>query len=681
MRKVIYILIGSLFFLALNGCGNKEQPNPNEQMADYVDHWVDGDFTAMYDMLSEETRTSFQPKDFIDRYEKVYHDLEITHLKVSPTNLNVEEVESALEDGETKFNLSITMQSIAGEIAFDRTITLTLQEFEEKEKDSIWGVVWDEGFIFPGLEDGGKLAVNKEQPRRGEIRDRNEIPLAMNDTAYEIGIVQNLIEDETSEINEIAKLLHMTADQIHTKLDAEWVQPDFFVPLKTIPKTAETQLTELIEIPGVTTKEQIGRVYPSGEATAHLTGYIGAITAEELEKLPKGKYSDNDVIGKRGLEQLFEDDLHGEEGVTIVISHEGEDGDEEREILAEKPVQDGEHVQLSIDVNVQEKIFHSYEGKAGTAAAIQPKTGEVLALVSSPSFDPNELTYGITQSRWDELMDDPDQPFINRFSATFAPGSVLKPITAAVGLHNGTITHDEGIEINGLTWGKENWGDAKVTRVSTTDKPVTLKTALTKSDNIYFAMKAVEMGSEQYMDGMKQFGFTKDIPFAYPITASQISNDDKLDEILLAHTSYGQGQIEMSALHLALAYTPFLNKGNMLRPVLLKEDEVEQIWKKGLLSEEDAEKMADYLRAVVSEGTGSAAKDEELAISGKTGTAELKLAKDTDGHQNGWFVGYPTKDEDIIIAMMMEKVEDVGASGYVTGKVKDVLKEIKMQTE
>src|SRR5699024_5177346 len=241
-------------------------------------------------------------------------------------------------------------------------------------------------------------------------------------------------------------------------------------------------------------------------------------------------------------------------------------------------------------------------------------------------------------------------------------------------LKNGMITHDEGIEINGKDWSKKGWGDAVITRVSTTNKPVDLKLALENSDNIYFAMKAVEMGSDKFIKGMKDLGFNEKLPIKYPIQKSQISNDDKIDEILLANTSYGQGQIEMSALHLAFAYTPFLNEGNMIQPSFLKEDKQGEIWEADLLSKKDAKKMKDYLQSVVENGTASNAKDKDLTISGKTGTAELKASKDTEGDQNGWFVGYPTDDENILIAMMIEDVENDGGSNYVAGKVKKVLK-------
>src|SRR5699024_6932704 len=126
--------------------------------------------------------------------------------------------------------------------------------------------------------------------------------------------------------------------------------------------------------------------------------------------------------------------------------------DENDVVLAEKPVENGENIELTIDVNVQDRIYNSYNNEAGTAAAIDPKTGETIALVSSPGFDPNEMLYGMSDSAWNSLQDDPKKPLINRFAATYAPGSVMKPITAAIGLENGGIDPKEALEIEGLTW-------------------------------------------------------------------------------------------------------------------------------------------------------------------------------------------------------------------------------------
>ena len=214
--------------------------------------------------------------------------------------------------------------------------------------------------------------------------------------------------------------------------------------------------------------------------------------------------------------------------------------------------------------------------------------------------------------------------------------------------------------------------------MSQTDQPVDLADALIRSDNIYFAMQAVEMGIDSFVSGFEAYGFGEEIPFTYPLTESTISSTGEIDnEVLLANTSYGQGEIEVSSLHLAVAYTPFLNNGDMIKPTLLIDDDTKQVWKEQLISSDDAKLIKDILSDVVMKGTASTAKRDELKISGKTGTAELKLSSDEAGEENGWFVGYPTDDEDILIAMMIEGVEDLGGSGYPAGKVADVLIEIK----
>src|SRR5699024_595483 len=140
-----------------------------------------------------------------------------------------------------------------------------------------------------------------------------------------------------------------------------------------------------------------------------------------------------------------------------------------------------------------------------------------------------------------------------------------------------------------------------------------------------------------------------------------------------ANTSYGQGEIEMSSLHIALAYTPILNKGDMVKPSLVKDDQSKDVLAKDLISEDDAEKMQEYLREVVTKGSGKSAKDDDLAISGKTGTAELKQTAEAGGHQYGWFVGYPTDDTEILIELMMEHTKDRGTSSFAAGNVKKIL--------
>lgn len=661
-----------LVIVFLGSCSSKDEVTPNERFDTFVKQWNELKFEKMYDLFASDTKSTYGKEDSIDRYEKIYEDLDISDLKINFKKLNEEELDKAMGSGEATIPFTAEMESLAGPITFDYKAKL-IQEGEKKDKN--WFVEWDPGFLFPEMKDGGEISVQSESPERGDILDRNQMPLAMNDTVYEIGVVpEELGDDPDKTKKKLADLLQISTEQIDSKLDEDWVEPDLFVPLKKIPETEEDLLTKLWDVDGVTGQEATGRVYPEGKSAAQLVGYVGQINAEELEDSDPGVYNANDTIGKRGLEQLYEEELKGEPGTKIIVSKEDDDGI----VLAEKGVKDGENVTVTIDVNFQEKIYKSFDGDAGTAAAIDPKSGETLALVSSPSFDPNEILYGTKPNLWEKLQDDETEPLLNRFSATFAPGSALKPLTAAIGLENGTIKPDEGIEIDGLTWSNgKGWGDYKVRRVSESSGPVDVTDALITSDNIYFAMQAVKMGSDKFVSGMEQFGYGEKLPYEYPITASSVSSDGKIDdEVLLANSSYGQGQLEMSALHLALAYTPFLNDGNMIKPTLLTSEENGEVWKKNIVSSENAELIKKALKDVVEKGTAKNAKKDDLSISGKTGTAELKLTGGEAGKENGWFVGYPTDDPDILIAMMVEGIEDKGGSIYTAKKATDILEKL-----
>lgn len=671
MRKSFAFLLFSIFILLLVTSCSKDTVSPEEQLQTYMNNWTNESFSEMYDGLSEEAQATFPKDEFIERYEKIYTDMNIEDIEVSFGSLSDDQIKQANEEKEVTIPFSASMMSVAGEINFDYEANLTLIG---EDDDATWVIDWDQGFIFPPLNDGGKITFHSESPERGDILDRDSIPLAMNDIVYEVGIIpERLPADPSSELSTIAQILEMPVETIENMLQADWVEPDLYVPITKVVKTKEDVLTKLWDIPSIDRREVTARVYPLEEAAAHLIGYVGQITAEELEEAEPGTYGAQDIIGKRGLEYVFEDTLKGERGMKIVVEQEGE----EDIILAEKPVVNGEDVQLTIQSFVQKEIHESYDEEAGTAAAIHPKTGETLALVSSPAFDPHDFAYGISHQKREQLEQDDQQPLLNRFTATFAPGSVMKPISAAIGLKDGTLDPDEGIEINGLTW-DNGWDDYQIRRVSTSNKPVDLADALMRSDNIYFAMQAINMGVEAYSDGLIDFGFEEPFPFPYPFTSSSMSASGEIDnEVLLANSSYGQGELEMSALHLAIAYTPFLNEGNMLQPTLLTSEETGDVWKEELLSKEDAVLVQDILHKVVTDGTATKAKRDELEISGKTGTAELKVSLDSTGHNNGWFVGYPTEDQDVLIAMMIEEVEDLGSSGFVAEIVSNLLVEIK----
>lgn len=209
----------------------------------------------------------------------------------------------------------------------------------------------------------------------------------------------------------------------------------------------------------------------------------------------------------------------------------------------------------------------------------------------------------------------------------------------------------------------------------TSSAPVNLADALLYSDNIYFAQTALDLGKDKYTTELKKFGFEEDFDFAYPITKATIGKLDS--DILLADSGYGQGQVQTSVIQLATAYTPFVNGGNLIKPVLLQDDKKGTVWKEGVMSSSTANTISDDLQQVIDNpsGTARAGKISGMTLAGKTGTAELKAKQGEKGTENGWYVTYDKKDKDILIAMMIEGVQDKGGSSHVVKKVKNILED------
>jgi penicillin-binding protein 3 len=664
MKRALFIIMSVIIAAIISGCS--KEPTPEERFSQYVKLWNDQKFDEMYGFLSEKAKESITKEDFVSRYNKIYKDLEINQLKVSYKQ--PEEEQEHEENAELPF--SAKMNSAAGPIEFDHNATLVK---EEREKETNWYVDWNTTYIFPELEAGDKLSFKNVQAERGSILDRAGNGLAINGTAVQVGVVPGeLAEPKDQTIAKLAELLDMTEESINKAMNAGWVKPDLFVPLKKVSKTDKGLHEKLFALDGVTSQMVGAREYPYGEALSHLLGYIGPVTADDLKKLEGKGYTSTDIIGRRGLEQVLEEKLKGTNGVRISIVKE----DGTVKTLAEKPVENGQDVQLTIDVVAQQQLYDQLKGKAGTASAINPTTGETLALVSAPGFDPNEMTLGISQNKRKILEEDPLKPFLNRFKLTYVPGSVIKPITAAIGLENGKLKLDTAFEINEKQWQKDaSWGNYKVTRYSDVKGSINLEKALIYSDNIYFARAALGMGQDTFTEGLKKFGFEDQPEYLYPIEPSQIGKIDS--EIRLADSAYGQGQVEMNILHLATTYSPLVNEGNLIKPILNMEDEQGQVWQEGVVSPENAAALSNMLTKVITDPKGTAHNGliANYPLAGKTGTAEIKEKQGEKGKELGWFVAYNPQSTDMIVAMM---IEDSGSKDVVT-RVKEFY-ELKLQS-
>ena len=653
--------IGFLLWYLISG-----RPVPEDTIRRYFSLLNDKDYEGMYSLLSSSSKESITQEDFVSRNQNIYEGIDASDIRITfPSE------DSSSRDTAT-VTYSTSMGTFAGDVSFDNQMTLV------KNSDGEYRINWDSTLIFPSLQDGYRVSVDTETAERGSIYDRNGTALATQGTVSEVGLVPGKMgSNKEADIQKIAELLDMSPEDITSSLNASYVQDDTFVPLKQISKADTETESRLLEISGILINDATARVYPLGAAAGHLTGYVQSITAEELEEKQDEGYHSNSVIGKSGLELAYEDELRATDGSSInVVDEDGNIVD----TLASQEAQNGQDIYVTIDASLQQDAYNQFSSDPGTAAAMNPKTGEILALVSTPGYDPNEFVMGMSDSRWNELSSAEDTPLNNRFLSTWVPGSTFKALTAVIGVDSGKLDPAENLGYEGLSWQKdESWGNYHVTTLTDYGDQVNLENALVYSDNIYFAKAALNIGADTLIEKFKAMGFEENVPFELSLTPSTYDDDDNIDsDIQLADTGYGQGQLLVNPVHMLSMYSLFVNNGSMLKPTLLYQDGyTAEIWKENVFSAEAAETVKNDLIQVIENpsGTGASARIDGITLLGKTGTAEIKDSQDdTDGIERGWFICETVDDIDTPIAVvgMVEDVKGKGGSNYVTEKVHNI---------
>lgn len=677
-KKIIITIAGVVILVSAATAGillyKKLTAQTREQaIQEYMGYIEKKEYEKMYELLDEGSKETISEEDFVTRNKNIYEGIEASDIQ-----LDIPEE----QDKDQPLSYRVSMNTLAGEITYDT------DTFFEKEEGK-WHLVWEDSVIFPELGSEDKVRVSSVEAERGSIYDRNDVLLAGKGTVESVGLVPGKMNIQAEEdIKALAEILGTTEDSIQAKLGASWVQDNSFVPLKNMTQEQLDQpykakdgsmpggsiQDKLLEHAGVLISKADSRVYPYEECTSHLLGYVQQIQAEELEEMKDQGYNEQSIIGKSGLEKLYEDRLREKKGYRIaIVDQQGE----EKQALAVKPAEDGEDIKLTIDIRWQQKLYEAYQEDKSCSVVMNPTSGEVLALVSTPSYNAMDFIVGMSQETWDVLNNDENKPMYNRVRETWAPGSSFKPIIGAIGMTTGAITEDEDFGASGLSWQKdESWGNYKVTTLHTYDQAV-LKNALIYSDNIYFAKTALKIGADSLAKQLDKLGFGQDIPFDIGMTSSQYSNSETIEsDIQLADSGYGQGQILVNPLHLACMYSAFFNEGNMIAPYLeYEEGKAASYWAEGVFTPEAAETIYEDLKEVVSNpnGTGYAAsKVTGTTLAGKTGTAEIKASQeDENGTELGWFAVYNTGVSDKDTVLMLNMVEDVkgrGGSGYVVNK-------------
>lgn len=420
------------------------------------------------------------------------------------------------------------------------------------------------------------------------------------------------------------------------------------------------------------------RVYPFGEMASHLIGYVQSINADELKEKEGKGYNSSSVIGKTGLEQAYEDTLRGIDGTEIYIVDEN---GTRLKTLALQEKRDGTDVKLTIDSNLQRLLYNELKEDKGFFVVMEPKTGELLACVSTPSYDPNDFVLGLTNSQWEKISNDENKPLYNKFLQSYCPGSTFKPITAAIGLTTGKLTTDTTFSYSGLKWQKDSsWGNDYITTLTEYSGAKNISNALIHSDNIFFGQAAMQIGSKTFCENLDKLGFNEQIEFPLTLKKSQYSNSDKKisTEKKLADSGYGQGDILVNPIHMASIYSAFANSGNMVKPYIEYNDGKTVILKENVFSAEASDAVKEALIQVVENPEGTANDMRVLGdtIAGKTGTAELKTSStDTESGTLGWFNCFTIDNnlgKDMLIISMVENTQNNrdGGSHYLIRKIK-----------
>ncbi|MFZ4528150.1 MAG: penicillin-binding protein 2 [Undibacterium curvum] len=500
------------------------------------------------------------------------------------------------------------------------------------------------------LADENRIDVVPVVPNRGLIMDRNGVILARNYSAYTLEITPSKIkQDMDTLIDNLAELVDIQPK--HRKRFRKLLEDSKnfeSVPIRTRLTDDEVArfIAQRFRFPGVDIQARLFRQYPQGDSASHVIGYIGRISQKDAELIDEredaANYNGTDYIGKEGLEKSYENLLHGTTGFEQV---EVSAGGRAVRTLSRTPPTSGKNLILSVDIELQKVVEEAFGERRGALVAIEPETGDVLAFVSKPTYDPNLFVEGIDQQSWNELNTSEDKPLLNRpLTGAYPPGSTYKPFMALAALELGKRTPNQAIADPGyFTFGNHTFKD---------DKPgghgmVDMYKSIVHSCDTYYYMLANDMGVDAMHDFMKPFGFGqktgidlehersgllpsttwKRKAFKKPAQQRWVSGDT-------ISLGIGQGQNTFTPLQMAHAMATLANNGIVMKPHLVKIIEDPKTKERELtvpkesfripLKQENIDIVKNAMVGVVKEGTSARVfANTEYQSGGKTGTAQV----------------------------------------------------------
>jgi len=519
------------------------------------------------------------------------------------------------------------------------------------------------------LAENNRVRLIPRPPERGKILDRKGKVLVGNRISYSVFLwpVANRESDWQPVIQKLSDILDIPAEQIQNKL----IQAGYYSPsLVRIAKGLNpSQLTALAEsnqvLEGVQIQAEAVRYYPHGEVAAHVLGYTGELSEQDLKSLQGAGYRLGDIIGQMGVEAAFESYLRGEWGGQQV---EVDGMGKVIRVLGEKPSQSGRDIALTLDLELQQAAEIALGDRKGAIVAIDPRNGAVRAMVSRPTFDPNLFSKHITNAQWLKLQSQ-EFPFLNRALQGYPPASTFKIVTTTAAIESGRYPiHTVLRTFPFLTIGGNQFWDWNRAGFG----PLDFTGAMAWSSDTFFYQTAVGMGAAPLIEWTRRYGFGQK-------TGIEIGNEEaaglvpdetwKQQEVKepwyvgdTVNMSIGQGFLQASPLQVAVMFAVVANGGDRVQPHLLKDYEESRSWRTSLnLQPDTLETLQEGLRGVITYGTGKALNVPHLpSLAGKSGTAE-----DPPRESHTWFGAYgPIDHPEIVVVAFGEN--SGGGGGSVT---------------
>ncbi|MCX7913454.1 MAG: penicillin-binding protein 2 [Thermodesulfovibrionales bacterium] len=540
----------------------------------------------------------------------------------------------------------------------------------------LWDLQILEGDKYRKLSEENRLRMIKTPAARGIIYDRNGYPLVQNKPFFSVSLL--LDKNKPVNIKELSRLVGIDPSNLEQRIQKH---DSPFVPIRlkqglTFAEVAYIEARRS-DFPGLYIETEISREYLYGKTAAHVVGYLGKINPHQLDDNNFRGLPSDAFVGQWGMERLFDNELRGQAGERVVEVNAV--GRQLRLIKDIAPLV-GSDLRLSIDINVQKAAEEAFGDKSGALIALNPKSGEILSMVSLPSFDPNQFSRGITQKEWNSIIHDRKKPMLNRaIQSQYPPGSIFKIITAIAALEEGII--DPLTKINctgGLNYGRWTFGCWKKGGHGSVD----MHRAIVESCDVYFYEVGRRLGIEKIYKYAVLFGLGKETGVDMPPLKEKKglipTADWKKERLKLPWylgdtfiSAIGQGFITMTPLQAAMMIATFANGGYIYKPTFMvgKQEPIQKI----NLKPETINIISSALAGAVNEPNGTAfnSRSSVVKIAGKTGTAQVvaKGRRVSGEHlkDHAWFVAYaPFENPEIAVAVF---VEHGGGGGAVAAPI------------